>query len=131
MPAISGRLPAAAMNLFTLAVRKEGSAPERSSRTKVTPPDVPTPGMDGGEKEKAMPSGMLLRAPATCRWMAAYCTSGPRAFFPRLQRDEEEGAVGVLHLAEETETDYGDDVVYAGSVQELLFDLFGGVTGAL
>ena len=58
-PAISGRLAAAAMNLLTLLARKATSRPARSSSTKVKPPAVPTPGMDGGEKANARPSGIL------------------------------------------------------------------------
>ena len=73
--AISGRLRAAAMNLFVLPARNATSPPERSSRTNVKPPDVPTPGMAGGENENAMP----CRRPAsfwfTLLRMNWYCSS--------------------------------------------------------
>ncbi|OQC28602.1 MAG: hypothetical protein BWX71_00751 [Deltaproteobacteria bacterium ADurb.Bin072] len=51
--AISGLFLAASRNLSTFAVRKGMSLPARSSRMKVMPPEVPMPGMAGGEK--AMP----------------------------------------------------------------------------
>ena len=60
IPAISGRLRAAARNLSTFAARYGISLPPRSSSTKVKPPEVPTPGMAGGEKLKAAPCGSLL-----------------------------------------------------------------------
>ena len=46
---------AAARNLSTLPARNGTSLPERSSRTNVKPPEVPTPGMAGGENENAIP----------------------------------------------------------------------------
>ena len=52
------------------------SAPARSSRMNVKPPAVPTPGMAGGEKAKAMPSGSLLSSRFRWALMAAYCSSG-------------------------------------------------------
>src|SRR5439155_351876 len=48
MPAISLRFCAAAMNLFRLSARNWTSFPARSSSTNVNPPEVPTPGIDGG-----------------------------------------------------------------------------------
>ncbi len=57
---ISGRFRAAAMNVFKLFERNWTSLPARSSRTKVNPPEVPTPGIAGGEKPNATPSGSLL-----------------------------------------------------------------------
>ena len=60
-PAISGRLRAAAMNLFRLAARNGTSLPARSSRTNVNPPDVPTPGIAGGEKSEGDPFGKLAQ----------------------------------------------------------------------
>src|SRR3989475_2797913 len=44
-PAISGRFRAAARNVFKLLARNSTSLPARSSRTKVNPPEVPTPGI--------------------------------------------------------------------------------------
>ena len=46
-----------AMNLSRLSARNCTSLPARSSRMKVKPPEVPTPGIAGGEKLKAIPSG--------------------------------------------------------------------------
>ena len=57
MPPISGRLRAASTNLPTFCARKPMSLPERSSSMKVNPPEVPTPGIAGGGKAKAIPSG--------------------------------------------------------------------------
>ena len=39
------------------------SLPARSSRTKVKPPAVPTPGIDGGEKANAAALGDLVELP--------------------------------------------------------------------
>ncbi len=58
--AISGRLVAAAMNFCVFWKRNAMSFPARSSSRKVTPPEVPMPGMAGGEKAKATPWGSLL-----------------------------------------------------------------------
>jgi hypothetical protein len=63
----SGRLRAAARNAFVFLARNATSLPERSSSTNVKPPDVPTPGIAGGENENAMP----CRRPASfwfTRW---------------------------------------------------------------
>ncbi len=57
---ISGRLRAAAMNVLKFCVRNSTSLPARSSRTNVNPPEVPTPGIAGGEKSNAIPSGISL-----------------------------------------------------------------------
>ena len=72
---ISGRLRAAAMNLFTLSDRNWTSSPDRSSRMNVNPPDVPTPGMAGGEKPKATPSGSLLNSAFRRALMAWNCSA--------------------------------------------------------
>ncbi len=71
--AISGRLRASAMNLFRLLLRKATSCPERSSSKNVNPPDVPTPGIAGGEKLKATPSGSLLNSAFRCCLIACIC----------------------------------------------------------
>ena len=57
---ISGRLRAAARNLSRLSARNWTSRPARSSSTNVNPPEVPTPGIAGGEKLKTVPCGNLL-----------------------------------------------------------------------
>ncbi len=55
------------MNLFRFSVRNDASCePERSSSMKVKPPEVPTPGMDGGEKAKACASGSLASSAFSC-----------------------------------------------------------------
>ena len=41
--------------------------PERSSSTKVTPPDVPTPGMAGGGNAKPTAPGILANSPVQVR----------------------------------------------------------------
>ena len=53
----SGRLRASVRNFAVCSARKAGSLPTRSCSTKVTPPEVPTPGMEGGAKPKATASG--------------------------------------------------------------------------
>src|SRR5258708_22691777 len=57
---ISGRLRAAARNLARLLARNGTSLPARSSRTNETPPEVPTPGIAGGDKLKTVPAGRFL-----------------------------------------------------------------------
>ena len=52
------------------------SFPDRSSRTKVAPPEVPTPGMAGGGKAKAMASVNPLSSRFRWSLMASYCSSG-------------------------------------------------------
>src|SRR5258708_9634608 len=57
-PAISGRFRAAIRNVCRLDARNSTSLPARSSSANVNPPEVPTPGIAGGENEKAIPSGI-------------------------------------------------------------------------
>ena len=71
IPAISGRLLAAPMNLLRLVARNCTSLPARSSRTNVNPPEVPTPGIAGGEKLIAKPSGILLSSRFTV-WIISW-----------------------------------------------------------
>ena len=54
---------AAAMNLSRFVVRNDGSCPARSSRMKVKPPAVPTPGMAGGGKAERLGFGHVLPVP--------------------------------------------------------------------
>ena len=75
-PASSGRWRAASTNVRTFPARKAMSLPARSSSRKVTPPEVPTPGMAGGEKAKARAPGIRERAPLRRRLMASYFSSG-------------------------------------------------------
>ena len=74
------------MNLLTFSVRNGRSPPERSSSMKVTPPEVPTPGMAGGEKEKAMPSGTLASSGEMWLRMAVVLLLGLRCARPRVFR---------------------------------------------
>ena len=68
--AISGRLRAASRKVARFLARNWTSPPERSSRMKVNPPDVPTPGMAGGEKPKATAVGNLLNSWFRCALIA-------------------------------------------------------------
>ena len=56
--AISGRFLAASMKCCVLPARKAMSFPPRSSNIKLTPPEVPTPGIAGGGNRKAFASGI-------------------------------------------------------------------------
>ena len=75
------------------------------------PPEVPTPGIAGGGNAKAIPS---LR-PASCLLMLRL--DGGVLFFrlgsfaPRLERDEEKGAISILHETQQTESDYAGRVL--------------------
>src|SRR6202045_4102029 len=71
---ISGRLRAAVRNLARLFARNGTSLPARSSRTNETPPEVPTPGIAGGEKLKTVPSGRFLSSWFKRALMAWYCS---------------------------------------------------------
>src|ERR1700679_400007 len=76
-PAISGRFLQAAMYLLRFCVRNERSLlPERSSRIIVTPPEVPTPGIDGGGKANPIPSSTPRLGRLKLARMALYCSSG-------------------------------------------------------
>ena len=74
--AISGRFFASSMNFCVFSHRKAMSLPERSSRMKVTPPEVPMPGMAGGEKAKATPWGIRPMRRLRLAMMASYFSSG-------------------------------------------------------
>ena len=52
------------------------SLPARSSRMKVTPPEVPMPGMAGGGKAKPMAPGISRSSRFRWALMASYCSSG-------------------------------------------------------
>jgi len=56
----SGRLRAAARNLFRLSLRNSTSLPERFFQDELKPRPVPTPGTAGGEKLKTVPTGNPL-----------------------------------------------------------------------
>jgi hypothetical protein len=55
-------LPAPAMNRSRLSASNFTSPTERSSNINVNPPDVPSPGIAGGEKPNATVSGSLLNS---------------------------------------------------------------------
>src|SRR5258708_17188003 len=75
--AISGRFLQAAMYLLRFCVRNERSLlPERSSRIIVTPPEVPTPGIDGGGKANPIPSSTPRIVRFRLPRIAVYCSSG-------------------------------------------------------
>ena len=64
------------MKVWVCSARKSTVPPERSCRTKFTPPEVPTPGMAGGEKAKAMADGSAASWAFTRRMMLLYCVCG-------------------------------------------------------
>ena len=74
--ASSGRFLAASMKVAVLAARNSRSLPARSSSMKVTPPEVPIPGMAGGEKAKPTAPLRLPSFLLSACLMASYCTSG-------------------------------------------------------
>jgi hypothetical protein len=59
------------MKAFVCSARNSTVPPERSSSMNVTPPAVPTPGMDGGENAKAMASGICASFMFSSRMMSA------------------------------------------------------------
>src|SRR5271157_3829325 len=69
VPCSSGRLRASAIKIWVFLARKSIPEPDRSSRMKVAPPDVPTPGIAGGGKENAMPYGNCDKAFWRCALM--------------------------------------------------------------
>ena len=106
------------------------SLPARSSSRKVNPPEVPTPGIAGGGKAKAMPS---VRPPSSL-FIALYCLV---LFFrllslaPRFQSDEEESAISILNDAKKAEPDDGRRVFDARCLTEDVFDLMAAFIGAV
>ena len=74
--AISGRSRASARKRSVFSARNSTLPPERSSSMKVTPPDVPTPGIAGGGNAKAIASGSRESSWLRCALIAAYCSSG-------------------------------------------------------
>ena len=75
----SGRWRAAARNFVVFSARYSGSRPARSSSMKVTPPEVPMPGMTGGAKANAWASG----TPASRRFRFRMMTSAVSPFLSR------------------------------------------------
>jgi hypothetical protein len=67
----SGRFRAAARNLSVFSARNAGSLPERSSRMKVTPPEVPMPGIAGGENAKTWASATPASFWFSCRMITS------------------------------------------------------------
>ena len=88
------------------SARNSTSLPARSSSMKVTPPDVPTPGMAGGGKANACASGSMRSfAVELAHDRPSRCVPRRVALVPRLQGDEEEGVVGRVDAAEQAEAD--------------------------
>ena len=62
------------MNFCVCCARYSTCIPARSSRTATTPPEVPIPGMAGGGKPNAIPSGILASASFARIMMALTCS---------------------------------------------------------
>ena len=106
------------------------SFPARSCNRKVNPPEVPTPGIAGGGKAKAIPS---VRPLSSCL-SAAYCFVlflRLLSLLPRLQGDEEEGAISILNDAEKAEPDDSRGVFDARYLTENVFDFTRRLIGAV
>src|ERR1700723_430555 len=73
-PASSGSLRASVKSVWRFDEKNSRSLPARSSSTNVKPPDVPMPGMAGGEKENAIPSGSDERSVLIRCLMAWSCS---------------------------------------------------------
>ena len=113
--AISGRFRAAARNLSTLAARNSMSPPARSSRTNVNPPEVPTPGIAGGENENATPWGRRGELPVQALADELVLLLALLAVLPLLQGDEEEGVVARPCQAQQAEPDDAGSRLNPGS----------------
>src|SRR6185436_14503575 len=72
---ISGRLLAASRNFSVFSARNPMSFEARSSSTIDTPPDVPTPGMEGGGKRNARAPGKPAIRALTLLKIASNCSS--------------------------------------------------------
>ncbi len=129
--ASSGRFLAASMNFFVLAARKSMSFPARSWRMKVTPPEVPTPMMAGGGKAKPMAPGMPAIFAGDLLLDRLVLLFRLLPLGPLLQGDEEEGAVGVLHLAQHAVADDRGAILDPRGLGDDLFGLPGHLAGSL
>src|ERR1700687_5665729 len=107
------------MNLSRLPARNATSRPARSSSTNWNPPEVPTPGIAGGEKLKAVPCGNLLSCSFKRCFISWYCF----AITPWLQSDKKESVVTGSDKAEQAEADYACGVLHAGRIGENLLNL--------
>ena len=107
------------------------SPPERSSRMKVKPPAVPTPGIAGGENAKRDAFRQLGQFAVQVRLDGRVLFLGLRPLVPGLERHEEEAAVRVLHGAEQAEADDGRVALHAGRVLEDLLDFPARLVGPL
>ena len=65
-------------------------------------PEVPAPGIAGGEKAKATASGSWVNGVINPRFDFLIELLFPLPFFPRSKRDKHESAVGALDAAEQT-----------------------------
>ena len=93
--------------------------PERSSRMNVAPPEVPTPRMAGGGKEKAIPE-VTCERPGEMQLDGVVTHVRRLALVPRLERHEEEGTVRGLDAAKQAVAHDGADVRTPG-VSSMIF----------
>ena len=119
----SGRFRAAAMNFCRFCARKSKPLPERSSSTKVTPPEVPTPGNGRRRKGEADGAGNLAQFAVQMRHDGLVLLLGFLALGPFLERDEEEAAVGVVDAAQHAVADDRGVILHARRVLEDLLRL--------
>ena len=86
------------------------------------PPEVPTPGMAGGENEKAMPSRNLAELAIDVLLDLLELLVAGFALVPRLQSYKEKAVVTGADEAEQAEADDAGRVLNARSVSENVFD---------
>ena len=98
---------------------------------KVTPPEVPTPGMEGGVNEKAMPSSTFAKLLDDVAADGSVLFVRSLSLVPRFFSNKEESAVSGLHAAQQAEADDRGAALHTGRLQNDFFDLAGGVAGAL
>ena len=107
------------------------SLPARSSRTMVTPPAVPMPGMAGGEKAKATPCGSFAKLPVQVGHDGLVLLLRVFPLLPGFEGDEEEPAVGVGDAAQHAVTGHGRAVFHARGRHDDLLHLPDGSIGPL
>ena len=95
------------------------------------PPEVPTPGIAGGGNAKAIPSVKPGELFVNVRLDGGVLFFRLGPFAPGLERDEEEGAISILHETEQTESDNAGGVLDARNFAENLFDLARRGSGSL
>ncbi len=95
------------------------------------PPEVPTPGMAGGEKREGDAFGNFAEIAIDVLLDLLELFIAGFALVPRLQSDEEEGVVAGADEAEQAETDDAGGVLDARGVGENVFDFARDFIGAL